>query len=79
LIDYKGKVSALMERRKEIKYTIEIKVLESKEAEAAVTEAIKTVTDVELLARKRYIASKSVGSYHHCTKLMTEYTMIFDK
>jgi hypothetical protein len=44
-----------------------------------VTEAIKTVTDVELLARKRFIASKSVGSYHHCSKLMSEYKMIYEK
>jgi hypothetical protein len=57
-------MTILGERRKQIKFTIEIKVLETKEAEAAVIEAIKTVTNVELLNRKRYIASKLVGDYN---------------
>lgn len=56
-----------------------MKVLEAKEAEAAVMEAIKTVTDVELLNRKRWIASKSVGDYKKCNKFMAEYKMIFEK
>jgi len=42
-------------------------------------EAIKTVTDVELLNRKRWIASKSVGDYQKCKKFMTEYKAIFEK
>jgi len=69
----------MTERRKQIKYNIEIKVLEAKEAEAAVLEAIKTVTDVELLNRKRWIASKTVGDYKKCKKFMAEYKMIFEK
>jgi len=64
LIEFKNKMTILGERRKQIKFTIEIKVLETKEAEAAVIEAIKTVTNVELLNRKRYIASKLVGDYN---------------
>merc|ERR1711981_1309951 len=64
---------------KQIKYTIEVKVLEAKEAEAAVLEAIKTVTDVELLNRKRWIASRTVGEYKKCKKFMVEYKMIYDK
>jgi len=79
LIEWRTKITTLVERRKEIKYTIEIKVLEAKEAEAAVMEAIKTVTDVELLNRKRWIASKSVGDYNKCKKFMAEYKMIFEK
>jgi uncharacterized coiled-coil protein SlyX len=79
LIEWKGKIAALTERRKQIKYTVEIKVLEAKEAEAAVLEAIKTVTDVELLNRKRWIASKTVGDYKKCTKFMAEYKMIYEK
>jgi hypothetical protein len=42
-------------------------------------EAIKTVTDVELLNRKRWIASKTVGDYKKCNKFMAEYKMIFEK
>jgi len=57
LIEWKSKETSLAERRKQIKYIIEVKVLEAKEAENAVLEAIKTVTDVELLNRKRWIAS----------------------
>lgn len=64
MIEFKNKMTILGERRKQIKFTIEIKVLETKEAEAAVIEAIKTVTNVELLNRKRYIASKLVGDYN---------------
>merc|ERR1719453_463129 len=79
IIQWKTKITTLIERRKQIKYTIEIKVLEAKEAEAAVMEAIKTVTDVELLNRKRWIASKSVGDYKKCNKFMAEYKMIFEK
>jgi hypothetical protein len=79
MIEWKNKVTQLVERRKEIKYTVEIKVLEAKEAEAAVMEAIKTVTDVELLNRKRWIASKTVGDYKKCQKFMAEYKMIFEK
>jgi len=78
-IEYKGKVAQLTERRKEIKYKLEVKVLEAKEAESAVLESIKTVTDVELLNRKRWIASKSVGNYQKCKKFMAEYKMIFEK
>jgi chromosome segregation ATPase len=79
IIQWKTKITTFVERRKQIKYTIEIKVLEAKEAEAAVMEAIKTVTDVELLNRKRWIASKSVGDYKKCNKFMAEYKMIFEK
>jgi hypothetical protein len=79
LVEWKNKAAQLTERRKEIKYTIEVKVLEAKEAEAAVMEAIKTVTDVELLNRKRWIASKSVGDYKKCNKFMAEFKMIFEK
>jgi beta-phosphoglucomutase-like phosphatase (HAD superfamily) len=79
LIEFKMKITTLNERRKEIKYTIEIKVLEAKEAESAVLEAIKTVTDVELLSRKRWIASTSVSDYKKCSKFMAEYKMIFEK
>ena len=79
VIEYNGKVEQLTERRKQIKYQIEVKVLEAKESEAAVMEAIKTVTDVELLNRKRWIASKTVGSYQKCVKYMAEYKMIFEK
>jgi len=69
----------LTERRKQIKFAVEIKVLEAKEAESAVIEAIKTVTDVELLNRKRWIAAKTVGDYHKCQKYMEEFKMIFEK
>lgn len=79
LIEMKEKVADLIERRKNIKFQVEIKVLEAKEAEQAVLEAIKTVTDVELLNRKRYLASKMVGDYHKCTKYMEEFKMIFEK
>lgn len=72
-------MTALTERRKQIKFAVEIKVLEAKEAEAAVLEAIKTVTDVELLNRKRWIASKTIGDYHKCQKYMEEFQMIFEK
>merc|ERR1711981_1517379 len=79
LIEWKNKLTTIIERRKQIKYIIEIKVLEAKEAEQAVLEAIKTVTDVELLNRKRWIASKTVGEYKKCHKFMAEYKMIYDK
>lgn len=79
MIEWKAKGDNLKQRRKQIKYTIEIKVLEATEAEAAVMEAIKTVTDVELLNRKRWIASKTVGNYKKCKKFMGEYKMIFEK
>jgi hypothetical protein len=79
LIEFKNKITILAERRKQIKYTIEVKVLEAKEAEAAVLEAIKTVTNVELLNRKRFIASKTVGDYKKCNKYMSEYKMIYEK
>lgn len=79
LIDWKEKVKDLVEQRKQIKFEVEIKVLEAKEAEAAVLEAIKTVTDVELLNRKRWLASKMVGDYKKCTKYMEEFKMIFEK
>jgi hypothetical protein len=79
LIDWKNKVKELIEKRKEIKFEVEIKVLEAKEAEQAVLEAIKTVTDVELLNRKRWLASKMVGDYKKCTKYMEEFKMIFEK
>jgi chromosome segregation ATPase len=79
LIDWKNKVKDLVEKRKEIKFEVEIKVLEAKEAEAAVLEAIKTVTDVELLNRKRWLASKMVGDYKKCTKYMEEFKMIYEK
>jgi hypothetical protein len=69
----------LTERRKQVKYIVEVKVLEAKEAEAAVLEAIKTVTDVELLNRKRWIASKTIGEYKKCNKFMAEFKMIYDK
>jgi hypothetical protein len=72
-------MTALTERRKQIKFAVEIKVLEAKEAEAAVLEAIKTVTDVELLNRKRWIASKTIGDYDKCQKYMEEFQMIFEK
>jgi chromosome segregation ATPase len=72
-------MTTMISRRKQIKYTIEVKVLEVKEAEAAVLEAIKTVTDVELLNRKRWIASRTVGEYKKCKKFMVEYKMIYDK
>jgi chromosome segregation ATPase len=79
LIEWQAKVTDLKERRKEIKFNVEVKVLEAKEAEAAVLEAIKTVTDVELLNRKRWLASKLVGDYKKCTKYMEEFKMIFEK
>jgi len=79
LIDWKQKVEELVERRKEIKFKVEVKVLEAKEAEQAVLEAIKTVTDVELLNRKRWLASKMVGDYKKCQKYMEEFKMIFEK
>jgi hypothetical protein len=79
LIDWKNKVNELFERRKEIKFKVEVKVLEAKEAEQAVLEAIKTVTDVELLNRKRWLASKMVGDYKKCQKYMEEFKMIFEK
>jgi predicted RNase H-like nuclease (RuvC/YqgF family) len=63
LIEWKAKVAELKEERKEAKFNVEIKVLEAKEAEQAVLEAIKTVTDVELLNRKKWLASKMVGDY----------------
>jgi chromosome segregation ATPase len=79
LIDWKNKVKELVDKRKNIKFEVEIKVLEAKEAEAAVLEAIKTVTDVELLNRKRWLASKMVGDYKKCKKYMEEFKMIFEK
>jgi chromosome segregation ATPase len=79
LIEWKSKLTILAARRKQIKYAVEIKVLEAKEAEAAVMEAIKTVTDVELLNRKRWIASKTIGDYKKCNKYMAEYQQIYDK
>jgi len=79
LIEWGAKVTDLKEQRKEIKFNVEVKVLEAKEAEAAVLEAIKTVTDVELLNRKRWLASKMVGDYKKCQKYMEEFTMIFEK
>jgi hypothetical protein len=79
LIEWKNKLTTLVERRKQVKYIIEVKVLEAKEAEQAVLEAIKTVTDVELLNRKRWIASKTIGEYKKCHKFMAEYKMIFEK
>jgi hypothetical protein len=79
VIEWKAKMTSLTDRRKQIKYIIEVKVLESKEAEQAVLEAIKTVTDVELMNRKRWLASKTVGDYKKCSKFMGEYTMIYQK
>jgi len=79
LIEWKNKLTTIIERRKQIKYIIEVKVLEAKEAEQAVLEAIKTVTDVELVNRKRWIASKTVTKYKKCEKFMTEYKMIYEK
>ena len=79
LIDWNNKVKELVEKRKQIKFEVEIKVLEAKEAEAAVLEAIKTVTDVELLNRKRWLASKMLGDYKKCQKYMEEFKMIFEK
>jgi hypothetical protein len=79
LIEWNNKVKELVEKRKEIKFEVEIKVLEAKEAEAAVLEAIKTVTDVELLNRKRWLASKMVGDYKKCSHYMEEFKMIFEK
>jgi len=79
VIEYKDKVTQLKNKRKEIKFEVEVKVLEAKEAEQAVLEAIKTVTDVELLNRKRWLASKMVGDYKKCTKYMEEFTMIYEK
>lgn len=79
IIEWKNKLTTIIERRKQIKYIIEIKVLEAKEAEQAVLEAIKTVTDVELVNRKRWIASKTVAKYKKCHKFMGEYKMIYDK
>jgi len=79
LIEWEEKVKELVEKRKQIKFEVEIKVLEAKEAEAAVLEAIKTVTDVELLNRKRWLASKMVGDYKKCQKYMEEFKMIFEK
>jgi TolA-binding protein len=69
----------LKERKKEIKFKVDMKALEAKEAESAVLEAIKTVTDVELLNRKRWIASKLVGDYKKCAKYMEEFKMIYEK
>lgn len=54
--EWESKIIQLADRRKQIKYIIEVKVLESKEAEQTVYEAIKTVTDIELLNRKRWLA-----------------------
>jgi hypothetical protein len=79
IIDLKGKITNLTEERKKIKFNIEIKVLEAKEAENAVMESIKTVTNVELLNRKRWIASKTVGDYKKCQKYMGEFKMIYEK
>merc|ERR1711981_436496 len=79
VIEWKAKLNSLVDRRKQIKYIIEIKVLESKEAEQAVLEAIRTVTDVELVSRKRWLASKTIGDYKKCGKFMAEYKMIYDK
>jgi len=79
IIGFNEKKSELIERRKEIKFKIEIKVLEAKEAESAVLEAIKTVTDLELLNRKKWLASKMVGDYRKCSKYMEEFKMIFEK
>jgi len=79
IIEWKQKVKDLVEKRKEIKFEVEVKVLEAKEAEAAVLEAIKTVTDVELLNRKRWLASKMIGDYRKCQKYMEEFKMIYEK
>lgn len=79
LIDFNSKVKDLVEKRKQIKFEVEVKVLEAKEAEAAVLEAIKTVTDVELLNRKRWLASKMLGDYKKCQKYMEGFKMIFEK
>jgi len=79
IIEWRSKLVTIIERRKQIKYIIEIKVLESKEAEQAVLEAIRTVTDVELVSRKRWLASKTIGDYKKCGKFMAEYKMIYDK
>ena len=77
--EWEGKLQTLGDRRKQIKYIIEIKVLESKESEQAVLEAIKTVTDVELLNRKRWLAAKTIGDYKTASKFMAEYKSIYDK
>jgi len=77
--EWDGKLTTLSDRRKQIKYIIEIKVLESKESEQAVLEAIKTVTDVELLNRKRWLAAKTLGDYKTASKFMAEYKSIYDK
>lgn len=77
--EWDGKLVTLSDRRKQIKYIIEIKVLESKESEQAVLEAIKTVTDVELLNRKRWLAAKTIGDYKTASKFMAEYKSIYDK
>lgn len=77
--EWEGKLETLKDRRKQIKYIIEIKVLESKESEQAVLEAIKTVTDVELLNRKRWLAGKTLGDYKQASKFMAEYKSIYDK
>lgn len=79
MIGYKENKDQLVERRKEIKFELEVKVLEAKEAESAVLEAIKTVTDLELLNRKKWLASKMVGDYRKCSKYMEEFQMIFEK
>jgi hypothetical protein len=79
LIDFNNKKKELVQKRKEIKFEVEVKVLEAKEAEAAVLEAIKTVTDVELLNRKRWLASKMVADYKKCSHYMEEFKMIFEK
>jgi hypothetical protein len=78
-VEWEGKLTTLADRRKQIKYIIEIKVLESKESEQAVLEAIKTVTDVELLNRKRWLAAKAIGDYKNASKFMAEYKSIYDK
>jgi hypothetical protein len=79
LIEWKADVKELTDKRKQIKFEVEVKVLEAKEAEQAVLEAIKTVTDVELLNRKRWLASKMVGDYKKCKKYMEEFKMIYEK
>lgn len=46
----------MTDRTKQIGTIMQIKELETKEAEEAVMEAIRTVTDVELVNRKKWIA-----------------------
>ena len=79
MIEWKTQIKELVHKRKSIKFEVEVKVLEAKEAEAAVLEAIKTVTDIELLNRKRWLASKMVGDYKKCKQYMDEFKMVFEK